>query len=412
MRMAPRRALVVVAVACPMAVATSQSPVGVQVEPYPQTMQFGAGYINVPAAWVSRRSADSWLTLSAKDLPSFDDPSKNSLASRLNSNLSLDTHWFGRASVGVSLYSQNPEWGLFGQALLVRDGDFGLPYLPAFAIGVRNLGSYDHEDRFLIGHDVALDSSGAYDDIVVERYENFDTAPTFYAVATKEFPLSAYSESGRATLSVSLGYGNGLFKDDGGLGDQYNNSGTIASGLFMASRVVFHPWANTKITVMAENDGWDWNAGLVADWRGVSLGLYGTELEAGGRKGAEEGFNVYNYTKFNIAIGYTGNVRDISHGVVLRSRVSELTREQNRLRAEISSRERRIKSLEGQLVEAREGEIAQLERRRIQLETEVQAEREAIRRASERLRELEQGRPAQPPQKPVPPPATKPPVER
>ena len=97
--------------------------------------------------------------------------------------------------------------------------------------------------------------------------------------------------------------------------------------IFMASRVVIHPWANTKITVMAENDGWDWNAGLVADWRGVSLGVYGTELEAGGRKGSEEGFNVYNYTKFNIAIGYTGNVRDISHGVVLRSRVSELTRE-------------------------------------------------------------------------------------
>ena len=411
--MAPRRnAWMVVAVACPIAFAAPRTPLGAQqVEPYPQTLQFGAGYINVPAAWVSRRSADSWLTLSAKDLPSFGDPSKNSLASRLNSNLALDTHWAGRVSIGASLYSQNPEWGLFGQALLIRDGDFGFEFMPALAIGVRNIGSYDHEDRFLIGHDVALDSTGEYDEIVTERYENFDTSPTFYAVATKEFPLSAYNERGRTTLSVSLGYGNGLFRDDGGLGDQYNNSGTIARGLFMASRVVIHPWANTTITAMVENDAWDWNAGVVAEWRGVSLGLYGTELEAGSRNGAEEGFNVYNYTKFNFAIGYTGNVRDISHGVVLRSRVSELTREQQRLRAEISSRERRIKSLEGQLVEAREGEIAQLERRRLQLETEVQAEREAIRRATERLRELEAGRPPQPPPQKVPP-ATKPPMER
>jgi len=413
MRMAPRRnAWVVVAVTYPIAFAASQTPLGAQqVEPYPQTLQFGAGYINVPAAWVSRRSADSWLTFSAKDLPSFGDPSKNSLASRLNSNFSLDTHWLGRVSIGASLYSQNPEWGMFGQALLIRDGDFGFEFMPALAIGVRNVGSYDHEDRFLIGHDVALDSTGAYNEIVTERYENFDTSPTFYAVATKEFPLSAYNESGRATLSVSLGYGNGLFRDDGGLGDQYNNSGTIARGLFMASRMVIHPWTNTTITVLAENDGWDWNAGVVADWRGVSLGIYGTELEAGGRKGTEEGFNVYNYTKFNFAIGYTGNVRDISHGVVLRSHVSDLTREQRRLRAEISSRERRIKSLEGQLAEAREGEIAQLERRRLQLETEVQAEREAIRRATERLRELEAGRPPQPPPQRVPP-ATKPPTER
>jgi chromosome segregation ATPase len=122
--------------------------------------------------------------------------------------------------------------------------------------------------------------------------------------------------------------------------------------------------------------------------------LYGTELEAGSRNGAEEGFNVYNYTKFNVALGYTGNIRDVSHGVVLRSRITELTREQRRLRTEIASRERRIKRLEGQLADAREGELARLDSRRQQLELDVQAEREAIKRATERLKELEQGKPA------------------
>ena len=126
-------------VAC-AAVAMASVASAQQVEPYGQTMQFGAGYINTPAAWVSRRSADSWLTLSAKDLPSSGDGSQGSLASRLNSNLALDTHWGGRVSIGASLYSQNPEWGIFGQALVLRDGDLG--FLPDFAIGARNIGRF------------------------------------------------------------------------------------------------------------------------------------------------------------------------------------------------------------------------------------------------------------------------------
>jgi hypothetical protein len=159
-----------------------------QVEPYGQTLQFGAGFINTPVAWVSRRSADSWLTLSAKDLPSFGDGASASVASRLNSNLAIDTHWAGRVSVGASLYSQNPEWGAFGQALLLRDGDLG--FLPGLAVGARNIGRYKHEDRFLIGHDVVLDSAGKYDDIVVTRYADFKTSPTLYAVMTKNVPIS------------------------------------------------------------------------------------------------------------------------------------------------------------------------------------------------------------------------------
>ena len=396
-------------VACAIAVAVSVGPVVstaraqlVQVQPYPQTLQFGAGYINTPAAWVSNRTSDSWLTVSAKDLPSFSDPSKNGLASRLNSNFAIDTHWGGRASVGVSLYSQNPEWGFFGQALLIRDGDFGQSFLPSIAIGARNVGKYDHEDRFLIGHDVVLDSTGKYDEIVTSRYAGFKTSPTLYVVATKEVPLSGYSERGQTSASFSLGYGNGLFRDDGGLGDQYNDRGTIAKGLFLAGRLVMHPSANSSVTVLGENDGWDWNLGVVGEWRGVTVGLYGTELEEGGRNGEAEGFNVYNYAKFNFSIGYTGNIRDISHGIVLRSQVADMTRESQRLRSEIASRERRIQDLEKQLADARTNDIARLEQQRRQLELDLQAEREAIRRANERLKELEAGRATQPPAKKPP----------
>ena len=402
----PGRAWVIVAFAT--AVAGSAGNAQQQVQPYAQTLQFGAGFINTPAAWVSRRSADSWLTLSAKDLPSFGDPSKNGLASRLNSNFALDTHWGGRVSLGASLYSQNPEWGAFGQALLIRDGDLG--FLPALAVGARNIGRYKHEDRFLIGHDVVLDSVGQYDDIVVSRYDNFKTSPTLYAVMTKEVPLSGVSDRGQTSMSFSVGYGNGLFREDGGLGDKYNNSGTIAKGLFLGSRLVLHPSGNSSLTLLAENDGWDWNAGVVAEWRGVTLGVYGTELEAGRRDGEAEGFNVYNYTKINFAVGYFGNVRDISHGVVLRSRITEMTRESRRLRYEISSRERRIHRLETQLADARSGELVRLDQKRQQLEMDLQAEREAIKRASERLKALEQSGTRPAPRPPTTPPSKPPEV--
>ena len=405
----PPRTRAWVKVACAIAVAVSAASSAsvaraqlVQVQPYQQTLQFGAGYINTPAAWVSNRTSDSWLTLSAKDLPSFSDPSKNGLASRLNSNFALDTHWGGRASVGVSLYSQNPEWGFFGQALLIRDGDFGQGFLPSIAVGARNVGKFDHEDRFLIGHDVVLDSTGKYDEVVTSRYAGFETAPTLYVVATKEVPLGGFSENGQTSASFSLGYGNGLFRDDGGLGDQYNDRGTIAKGLFLAGRLVMHPSANSRVTFLGENDGWDWNLGIVGEWRGLTVGLYGTELEEGGRNGEAEGFNVYNYAKFNFSLGYTGNIRDISHGIVLRSQVADMTRESNRLRSEIASRERRIQDLEKQLADARTNDLARLERQRQQLELDLQAEREAIRRANERLKELEAGRTTQPPAKKPP----------
>ena len=392
-----RRQAALFAAAALNAVATAGAQ---EVDPYASTIHFGTGLINTPVAWVSPRTADTWLSLTAKDLPSFSDPGRQGIASRLNTNLAFDSHWLGRISLGVSLYSQNPEWGGFGQVLLLREGELGP--LPSIAVGARNIGKYKREDRMLIGHDIALDSTGSYGEIVDDRYQDFDTSPTLYAVATKHFRFSSSPEGG-SSLGLSVGYGNGLFSEDGGLGDQYNNGGTIASGLFLGGRFVTRPTLNSTLTFMAENDGWDWNAGVVWDWRGVTLGVYGTELEAGGRDGADEGFNVYNYTKINFLVGYSANIRNIARGVVLRTRITELEREQQRLRVEIANRERRIDRLEVALRGAQTSELANIERRRAELEAQVQAEREAIRRAGERLRELEAGRP------PVRPPSTTPP---
>src|SRR5687768_5290690 len=178
------------------------------VDPYPATLHFGTGLINTPVAWISPASGDGWFNISGKRIQYYG-PADASFATQFNTNVSLDTHWAGRFSVGISAYSQNPEWGFFGQALLLKDNQ--VSFLPGIAVGFRNLGPYDHEERFLIGHDIALnETTGEYEEVVAD--EDFKTSPTFYGVATKDFTLSGMNARLPATrMSFSVGYGNGIF---------------------------------------------------------------------------------------------------------------------------------------------------------------------------------------------------------
>jgi hypothetical protein len=361
----------------------AQDATSVQPLPYPATLQFGTGLINIPVAWVSARNADMWLNTSGKTIEHYINVDAMNWATKWNTNIAIDTHWLGRFSIGAAAYSQNPEWGFFGQVMLLREDQFG-GYLPSLAVGVRNIGPYDKSDRLLIAHDIALEGV-EYNEEVAAVFDDFKTTPTLYAVATKEFG-SAAGTSG----SFTLGWGNGIFSEDGGLGDEYNMKGQLAEGLFLGGRVSFHPTLNSTLTVVAENDAWDWNAGIVGDYRGITLGIYGTELEEGSRDPAKCGLcRVYNYRKWNVSLGYSGNLIDISRGVILRQRVTDLTREQYRLRAEIANRERRIRALEVALRRAQAGELAEIARRREELERQIQEERDAIRRAEERLRDVE-----------------------
>ena len=374
-------------------------------EPYPATLQFGTGLINTPVAWVSPVSGDGWFNISGKRIQYYG-AADATFATQFNTNVSLDTHWAGRFSIGVSAYSQNPEWGFFGQAVLLKDNQ--VSFLPGIAVGVRNLGPYEHEERFLIGHDIQLnEATGEYEEVVGD--EDFKTSPTFYGVATKDFALSSMNARLPATrMSLSVGYGNGLFSDDGGNGVGYNEKGTIASGLFLGTRIVTHPSLNSTVTVLAENDGWDWNAGVVMNWRGLSAALYGTELEEGGREN-EDAPQIYNYTKLNFALGYSGNIFDIARGVILRTRITDLTREQQRLRMDIAARNRRIAGLEVTLRQAQAGELSDIARRRAELEQQINEDREAIRRATQRLEEIERGGTRPPPT--TPPPSNPPPPQ-
>lgn len=409
-----RRAVATVTGALAATLSLAASAAAQQPDPYYETLHFGTGLIETPVAWVSPNNADAWFAIQGVNYPYYPDPGQMSFASKWNTNVALDTHWFGRLSVGAAAYSQNPNWGIFGQLLLLRDNQFG--FLPAISVGARNIGPYKHEDRYLIGDDITF-QNGGWKAYTQPTFENFHTSPTLYAVATKNFVITAPGgTTPMASMSLSVGGGNGIFSQDGGLGARYNKHGTLAKGLFLGGRAVMHPSLNTTLSLMAENDGWDWNAGLLADWRGITFGVYGKELEEGSRRDPAS-FYVYNYRKFAALVGYSGNIIDISRGVLLRTRITDLAREQQQLRFEIASRERRIKGLEVSLRRAQAGELARIGERRQELEKQVQEERDAIQRAQERLRQLQEGKvpgvtpdsqPAPQPNPPSNPPSTPP----
>jgi hypothetical protein len=367
--------------------ATSASPSTSPAEEwYPSSLDFGTGLISIPVAWISPNSSDIWLSYGAMHMNA--PPSGVGTPSHWNSNFAIDTHWLQRFDVGLSVYSNNPEWGFFGQVLAVRDGQFA-SFMPAIAVGLRNLGPFPHEERFLIGSDVMADSSGQTHEGTPVYLRKFHTAPSFYGVATKSIAVNTKALS---SLSLTLGYGNGLFSDNGGLGAAYDKSGTIVRGMFLGVRTVTHLTPDATISLVGENDGWDWNAGLVGAWRGLWAGFYATELDKGTAV-TPASLNLYNYRKWGMTFGYSGNLHDVANGHILRTQITSLEREQQELRVQVSHRERMIAQLQTRLGQLQQSESGDVAKQREQLEKELQAERDAIQKANDRLKQLQGGQP-------------------
>jgi len=368
---------------------------------YPATLTYGTGLIDIPVAWVSPNSGDLWVTASGKIVNYCATVCTINFQDKFNTNLSIDTHWMQRFSLGLSVYSQNPNYGFYGQVLALKQQPEKA--WPSIAVGFRNLGPDTHEERFLIGNDIYVSPTGGIADTVPGFAKHFHTTPTVYAVATKDVKAGA-----NGAASFSLGYGSGIFHDDGDLGRNYNDKGTIVKGLFLGARYALRISDNSNVTILGENNGWDWNAGVVGNWRGIALGVYGTELEEGG-KGPSKGslYTIYNYTKFNVSLSYSGNLHDIAHGTFLRGRIAELEQEQGQLRAQIKVRQQKIDELQASLQKAQGGELADVAKRREQLNAQIKEEQDALKRAEDRLNQLQGGSP--PPTTPPPPSTTTPP---
>lgn len=375
---------------------------------FPQTLYWGSGLIDIPVAWAPPLSGDFAVTYSGKRFRTDPVTTKLNYNDRMNSQLTLSAAALGRLEGGVAFFSSNPEYGFFVRGVLVREEDLAgrggvLAWLPAVAVGARNLGKYSHVDRFGIGYRLLPptpddpDASHEPDSL----HLNFDTAPTLYAVATKSFTLSQVRDGWpNIGLSFTAGVGNGLFSDDGGLGRAYAKHST--GGAFYGAAVDLPATPDLHFTLLAENNAWDFNVGASAVYRGLRAGVYVTELGAGSATlpGGLTSAGFYNYRKVAFTLGWQSNVLALLRGDVLQRRADRMAREREQLLADIGDRQRRVAALEIELDRLEAQNLLELEQRRAAAELQLRQERETLRRLEERLKRVEQQRGTQPPTKP------------
>ena len=368
---------------------------------FPQTIYWGSGLIDIPAAWVGPVPGDFALNYSAKRFN--DDPSAKKIGSvTVNSQLTLSLTGWGVVEAGYAAYSLNPEWGFFGHALLLnqqslrgRGGAIG--WVPSVAVGVRNLGPYKHVDRFASGYDLLPSVDGPNQPHVADSvHQSFNTANTVYGVATESFSLTDIRPNwADVDLSFTAGYGNGLFKDHGTLPvAMYAKHAT--GGLFYGGKVDFNATPNLGVSLLAENNAWDYNIGGVLNYRGIRGGIYLTEIGAGSAKSdtsssqiAQRASRLYNYSKVAFSLGWQSNIFALLKGNFLQNRAAELERARQALLAEIQARQQRIAALELEINRYEAQNLLELEQRRAQAEAELGAEREALKRLEDRLRRVE-----------------------
>ena len=378
---------------------------------FPQTLYWGAGLIDIPAAWVSPITGDFAINYSGKQFR--EDPSRPKLnySNTLNSQLTFSMSFIGRVEAGIAAMSSNPEWGFFGQGLLLRQEDFrprgGLAgWIPSVAVGVRNVGPYEKVDRFGTGYSLLPPPQGEVDaqHVADSIHRNFQTNSTFYVVGTESFSIADIRPTWPdVNLSVTLGFGNGLFQDHGDIPER-EYATRASGGLFWGLKSDFSPTRNANLSVMFEHNAWDFNLGGSMSYRGLRAGLYVTELGSKQSSSTTAAENLFNYPKATFTIGWQSNIYALLRGEFLQSREAELQRRRQALIGEITKRQQRIASLELEINRYEAQNLLELEQRRQQAEAELRTEREALQRLEDRLKRIEQ--------QTTPPPGTRPPPQR
>lgn len=382
-----------------LAMSAGGSALGAQ-QVYPQTLYWGPGLIDIPVAWVAPVSGDFGINYAGLNVKNDLGDPKINFNGHINSQLAMSLAGWGRVDVGYAAFSSNPEFGFFWRGLLLREEDFGASraarwFAPALAVGMRNIGSYKHIDRFGMGYALLPGPNNNMRHVADSLHQNFNTANTFYGVATKGWSLREFRSSWPdIDASLTVGYGNGLFKDDGGLGSLYATH--PLNGWFFGGKVDFNPAQHWVLTLLGENNAWDYNIGASAAYRGIRAGV---NLMAVGA-GSASNTTPFNYQKVSFTLGWQSNIFALLRGNFLQGRTAALERQRQALLAEIARRQERIAQLELEINRYEAQNLLELEQRRNAAETQLRDERESLRRLEERLRRIEQQ---------VTPPASKPP---
>jgi hypothetical protein len=361
---------------------------------FPQTLNWGSGLIDIPAAWVSPVTGDFSLNWSGKALQTS--PAVPQYQSSLAGTGALQVSFLDHAEVGMSVLSSDFEHGFYGQLLLWDEENYRGrtgSFLPSLAIGMRNIGPYDHLDRFGLGYEQTVNPGGGTAPVIAvdSLHRTFSTANTVYGVATKSFSLADLRPSWPDVgVSMTVGYGNGLFQNHGSLPTR-DYAADATGGLFYGIKTDFRPTPNTMLSVMAENNAWDFNVGTYVSYRGLRAGVAVTELGAGSPKfvAGDPASALYRYTKLNFSVGWDSNLLALLRGHLLENRLAQLKKERNELLAEISQRQERIAQLQGQIHRYEAQNLLELEERRAQAQNQLETETDALHRLEDRLRRIE-----------------------
>ena len=386
-------------------------PAAANAQEFPQTLYWGSGLIDIPVAWVGPLNGDFSMNYSGKRFSPDPTKTKINYNDELNSQLTFSMSFLGRVEVGIAAFSSNPEQGFFARGLLLDERNFdGRPgaarFLPSVAIGARNIGPYGRIDRFGIGYDLIPPFSPTNDSPDAAHradtvHRGFKTNGTYYGVATKTLSLSEIRSSfPDFNFSLTVGYGNGLFEDDGEIGENYSKHAT--GGLFYGASTDYAIAPNMTLTLLAENNAWDYNFGGNLNYRGIRAGLYFTEIGAGSADpdSSRFGSSIYNYSKVAFTLGWQSNIFALVRGNFLQTRAAELERARAGLLAEIERRRQRVAALELEINRYEAQNLLELEQRRAEATRALQEERDALRRIEERLRNIERSNPTpRPPQR-------------
>lgn len=350
------------------ALLASAASAGAQRPAFTPTLYWETGLIDTPTAWVSPLGSDVAINVARV---SFDSTAKFGprIGDNQGYNFSLSASLWGLTEAGLSVFTSGMKGGLFVKLKLwdEADGTFRkgmVHWLPSVAVGARNIGNEQHLTRW-----------------AEEGTAGFSTSPTLYAVATRTIALSKVTDAGaraQTQLTVNIGGGNGLFSSDGGAGKAYAKH--YAGGLFGGAKLDIATSRFSNLSLIAEHNGWDFNVGAVYDVRGLRVGAYILEADAGSVSTTS-----WSYRKMAVTVGWQTNVLALVRGNRMEARVAEMERERDNLTKEIRAGEARVKSLETQLRSVEGATEADRRAQRELLEQKLKEEQDALKRLQERL---------------------------
>ena len=244
------------------------------------TLRYGSGLLDVPVASVlphlQLRATYSGFWTDVDRAPLLD-PSGAVVGFTQGSEAyhddgSLTVGLFDRGEVGLSLQSLGDSdsggrlWGMFGRLNVFQPRGQGI----GFALG----GRYLTRPQFADGIVRASGRLGFPDVRLVRRFEGSDqdmrTRFSWYGVATAQLRGVDASRIPENDLTLSLGWGGGMFRGTSGT-ELYGDG---SNGWFLGASSHWRIGTNSVLQIMAEHNGFDVNVGAQFEASGIRVGLH------------------------------------------------------------------------------------------------------------------------------------------